>query len=135
MSGHNAIHGLEHVSISGANAIPFDSIQVDIATTANISGAFFYGDGSNLTNLTVAVVATDLTLSSNLIISNLASISGQSLTTDATGQITNTGFQDTITVALSAHGFTQLDAIYNNSGTWTKAQSDDVNTLGVALVT
>jgi hypothetical protein len=81
------------------------------------------------------IMTGDLTLSSNLIISNLDSISGQSLTTDVNGQITNSGFQDTITVTLSSHGFTQLDAIYNNSGTWTKAQSDDVNTLGVALVT
>jgi len=42
--------------------------------------------------------------------------------------------QSKVTVNQVAHGFAINDAVYNNAGTWTKAQADDPGTLGVAVV-
>ena len=52
---------------------------------------------------------------------------------DLSGAIDNTYIS--ITVTQAGHGFSVLDAIYNNAGTWTKAQANDADTLGVAIVT
>jgi hypothetical protein len=43
--------------------------------------------------------------------------------------------QNSIDVTQATHGLAIEDVIYNNAGTWTKAQSDDRTTLGIAIVT
>jgi hypothetical protein len=57
--------------------------------------------------------------------------------TGPTGATGPTGSDGAISVDVnqSSHGFAIGDAIYNNAGTWTKAQADDENTLGIAIVT
>ena len=87
-------------------------------------------NGDTMTG-TLVISGADLT------ISNLSTISGanQTLTTDVSGQLVKSGVSNTITVTQATHGFTQLDVIYNNVGTWEKAQADDADTLAIAMVT
>ena len=89
----------------------------------------------NVTGDTMTGSLTLETSGANFTVSSLASISGQSLTTNANGQLIGSGMETTVTVSLSAHCFSQLEALYNNEGTWTKAQANDPDTLGVAIVT
>jgi len=57
----------------------------------------------------------------------------------STGAITSTGAINEsylqVSVTQATHGFVVLDAIYNNAGTWTKAQANSPNTLGIGIVT
>jgi hypothetical protein len=55
--------------------------------------------------------------------------------TDTETNVSSLSAQNVLWVTQASHGFTAGNAIYNNAGTWTKAQSDDADTLGVSIVT
>ena len=131
LSNDDDITGLQ--SISGDHRTRIVALETQ---SSGITGGLTQLD-NRYVNVTGDTMTGTLTMatSSNLVVTDLASISGQSLTTDVNGQIIGSGMDTTITVTQATHGFTQLDALYNSAGTWTKAQSDDVNTLGVAVVT
>ena len=42
--------------------------------------------------------------------------------------------KDNAEVTQATHGFVVKDVLYNNAGVWTKAQADDADTLGIAIV-
>jgi len=50
------------------------------------------------------------------------------------GGTTNGNYQN-ISVNQTTHGFSQLNVIYNNAGTWTKALATSRNTLAIGIVT
>lgn len=59
------------------------------------------------------------------------------LSADFTIGVTASGVsaKGTNSIAVDTSGFTQLDVVFNSAGTWTVAQADDPDTLGVGIVT
>ncbi len=103
---------------------------VSIATNGSYNAEFNSSGLTLLTGTAVNEFSIDGTLAGN---SDDAVPTEKAVKTyvDASGG----GGGNEISVNQASHGFVVGNAIYNNAGTWTKAQSDDADTLGIAIVT
>ena len=91
---------------------PQSEISADL-TYANLSGAL----DPHYVNQTGDTMSGDLTLNSNLLLTNLANISGNFLTTNENGQIVDTGFSITSVANISSNLQTQIDNLDNTYAT------------------
>jgi hypothetical protein len=55
--------------------------------------------------------------------------------TDSDPRLADDGDNNTLAINQVAHALTAGEVVYDNAGTWTKAQANDKDTLGIAIVT